>query len=170
MGELAEARKHMSEARNHTDMSHLEANTSDRLAIQDLAYRYAAGVDRRDEDLLLSAFLPDATLTVGRSGPDGKEHLRVLTGHDELRAITRLIARYAKTFHFVGNHRCDIDGDVANGEVYCTAHHFDAGPEGETDYVMLIRYQDVYRRDSAGQWLIASRRLVVDRTETHTVR
>jgi hypothetical protein len=160
----------MGEAKKYTDMNHPEADTAGRLAIQDLAYRYAAGVDRRDEDLLLSAFHPDATLTIVRSGPDGKENLRVLTGHDELRAITRLIARYAKTFHFVGNHRCDIHGEVAHGEVYCTAHHFDAGLEGETDYVMLIRYQDVYRRDSAGQWLIASRRLVVDRTETHLVR
>jgi hypothetical protein len=151
-------------------MSHPDADASDRLAIQDLAYRYAAGVDRRDEDLLLSAFHPDATLTIVRSGPDGKEKVSVLTGHRELRAITRLIARYAKTFHFVGNHRCDIVGDVANGEVYCTAHHFEAGSEGEADYVMLIRYLDVYRRDAAAQWLIASRRLVVDRTETHMVR
>ena len=85
MGELAEMRRHMDEARNDKDMSHPEADTSDRMAIQDLAYRYAAGVDRRDEDLLLSAFHSDATLTIVRTGPDGKEKLSVLTGHGELR-------------------------------------------------------------------------------------
>jgi hypothetical protein len=151
-------------------MTNHDEDPSDRLAIQDLAYRYAAGVDRRDEGLFLSAFHPEATLTVVRAGPDGKEKVSVRTGHDELRAIPKLIARYAKTFHFVGNHRCEIAGDVATGEVYCTAHHFDVGSEGERDHVMLIRYQDAYRQDPGGQWLIAARRLVVDSTETHAVR
>ncbi len=151
-------------------MTNHDADNSDQLAIQDLAYRYAAGVDQRDEDLFLSAFHPDATLTIIRAGTNGEEKVIVRTGHDELSAIPHLIARYAKTFHFVGNHRCHIAGDEATGEVYCTAHHLDTGPEGDTDYVMLIRYQDVYRLDSAGKWLIASRRLVVDWTEKHVVQ
>ena len=87
-----------------------------------------------------------------------------------LREIPHLIARYTKTFHFVGNHRIERAGDIATGEVYCTAHHLAVEPEGVRDHVMFIRYQDVYRRDSAGQWLIASRRLVVDWTDTHAVQ
>ena len=138
----------------------------DRLAIQDLAYRYAAGVDRRDRSLFLSAFHPDATLTVVRADPGGVERVFVRTGHDELGAIPELITRYAKTFHFVGNHHCVLHGeDEASGEVYCTAHHLDSDLGGGTDHIMLIRYQDTYRRGSDGQWLIASRRLVVDWTE-----
>jgi 3-phenylpropionate/cinnamic acid dioxygenase small subunit len=160
----------MSEEKKHGGLANDDADPSDRLAIQDLSYRYAAGVDRRDEDLFLSAFDPDATLTVVRTAPDGAEKISVRTGHDELRAIPHLIARYTKTFHFVGNHRIRIVGDAATGEVYCTAHHLTVEPEGGRDYVMFIRYQDAYRQDSAGQWLIASRRLVVDWTETHAVQ
>ena len=151
-------------------MTNYDTNLSDQFAVQELSYRYAAGVDRRDESLFLSAFHPDATLTIRRARPDGKEKIIVRTGHDELRTIPQLIARYTKTFHFVGNHRCDFAGDVATGEVYCTAHHLDVGPEGDTDHVMFIRYQDVYRRDAEGHWLIASRGLVVDWTETHAVQ
>ena len=150
-------------------MTSRDADTLDRLAIQDLAYRYAAGVDRRDEGLFLSAFHPDATLTVVRAGADGQEKVSVRTGHSELAEVLELVSRHAKTFHFVGNHRCDIAGQAATGEVYCTAHHLDIGPEGHTDYVMLIRYQDVYRREPQGQWLIVSRRLVLDWTVEHAV-
>jgi len=145
------------------------AETADRLAIQDLAYRYAAGVDRRDKALFLSAFHPDATLTIVRNDPDGADQVVVRRGHGELGTIPELITRYDKTFHFVGNHHCVVSGDEATGEVYCTAHHLTSEPRGGTDHVMLIRYQDTYRRGSDGQWLIGSRRLVVDWTERHAV-
>ena len=151
-------------------MTDRDAEAADRLAIGDLAYRYAAGVDRRDQRLFLSAFHPDATLTVVRTDADGVEQVFVRTGHDELGAIPELIARYAKTFHFVGNHHCVLRGDEATGEVYCTAHHLESDGRGGTDHIMLIRYQDTYRRGPDGQWLIASRRLVVDWTEAHAAR
>jgi ketosteroid isomerase-like protein len=146
------------------------AEAGDRSAIRDLAYRYAAGVDRRDQSLFLSAFHPDATLTVVRKDPDGVEKVFVRTGHHELRAIPELITRYDKTFHFVGNHHCVLDGDEATGEVYCMAHHLESAPQGGTDHLMLIRYQDTYRRGPDGQWLIVSRRLVVDWTEEHAAQ
>jgi SnoaL-like domain len=148
-------------------VSNRDAETADRLAIRDLTYRYAAGVDRRDRGLFLSAFHPDATLTVVRNDPEGVEQVYVRTGHDELGTVPKLITRYAKTFHFVGNHHCVLNGDEATGEVYCTAHHLETDRHGGTDHIMLIRYQDTYRRGSDGQWLIASRRLVVDWTEDH---
>ncbi len=151
-------------------MTDRDAEAADRLAIRDLAYRYAAGVDQRDRKLFLSAFHPDATLTIVREGSDGIEQIFVRAGYDELGRIPVRITRYDKTFHFVGNHYCVLNGDEATGEVYCTAHHLHAGrPEG-TDHVMLIRYQDTYRRGSDGQWLITSRRLVVDWTEEHATQ
>jgi hypothetical protein len=146
------------------------ADAADLLAIHDLAYRYAAGVDRRDRTLFLSAFCPDATLTVVRAGPDGEPRESVRTGHDQLGTVPDVITRYAKTFHFVGNHRCAITGDTATGEVYCTAHHLNPGLHGGTDYTMLIRYQDTYRRDPGAPWLIASRRLEVDWTEVQAAQ
>ncbi len=137
-------------------------------AIRALAYQYASGVDRRDREGFLSAFRAAATLRVHRSGPDGDELVSTFTGHDELARVPELITRYARTFHFVGNHLCDINGDVATGEVYCTARHLTLDAQGDTDYVMLIRYRDVYRRDPGGPWLIDDRGVFVDWSEVHT--
>jgi hypothetical protein len=139
----------------------------DVLAIQALAARYAAGVDRRDRDLFLSAFHPEATLRVFREGPNGEEVISTRTGHEEIGVIPSVISRYEKTFHFIGNHLCQVGGDEAEGEVYCTARHLSAGIHGGLDFVMLIRYQDRYRRDPGQDWLIADRLVQIDWTEIH---
>ncbi len=57
----------------------------------------------------------------------GSRRSSCAAGYDELGTIPRRIARYDKTFHFVGNHHCVLDGDKATGEVYCTAHHLNFG-------------------------------------------
>ena len=139
---------------------------ADRLALRALGEQYAWAVDRRDRDAFLAVFHPDAVLVL----LDHKDPTVVTAtrrGHEELADITELIARYDKTFHFVGTARYEVDGDRASGEVYCLAHHLTANRHGGTDYVMLIRYQDTYsRRD--GRWAIDERRLITDWTETHT--
>jgi hypothetical protein len=135
----------------------------DRLALQDLAVRYARGVDRRDRALFLSAFHPDATLIVpSRQVPSGQ----VLAGHDQIGDITEAIKRFDRTFHFLGQSAYEPPDEgldpagTARGEVYCIAYHWTAGRPA---WVMHIRYQDTYRRGEAG-WRIAARRVVVDAT------
>jgi ketosteroid isomerase-like protein len=130
--------------------------TNDEALVRRLAVSYARGVDRRDRALFLSAFHPDATLTV----PSGQ----VLKGHDEIGKVTEAIARYDRTFHFLGqsayeppDEGLDLRG-TARGEVYCIAHHWTAG---RPKWTMYIRYQDVYLQNDAG-WLISARRVVVD--------
>lgn len=140
---------------------------ADSLAIQALPFRYASGVDRRDRQVFLGAFSAEATLRVYRSGTEGDELVSSFAGHEELGQIPALITRYTRTFHFVGNHLYDIQGDEATGEVYCTARHLTPGIHGNTDYVMLIRYLDIYRRDPEGRWLIGDRGVVVDWSEMH---
>ena len=128
----------------------------DRLALQDLAVRYARGVDRRDRALFLRAFHPDATLIV----PSGQ----VLAGHDQIGHVTEAIKRYDRTFHFLGQSAYEPPDEgldpagTACGEVYCVAYHWTAGRPA---WVMHIRYQDTYRRGESG-WRIATRRVVVD--------
>jgi hypothetical protein len=141
---------------------------TDQLAIRALAFRYASGVDRRDRQIFLSAFRPTATLRVHRSGPNGEDLVSTYSGHQEIARIPELITRYARTFHFVGNHLCDVTGDEATGEVYCTARHLTLDPQGNTDLVMFIRYQDVYRRDPGGPWLIDGRDVFVDWSEVNS--
>ena len=139
---------------------------ADQLALRALAERYAAGVDRRDRELFVSAFHPDAVLIVHATGdPDTVVGTR--RGHDELGEITVMIAGYDKTYHFVGNTRYEIDQDHATGEVYGIAHHLTPDRHGGTSFVMLIRYLDTYsRRD--GRWGIDERRVVTDWTEVRT--
>jgi len=139
---------------------------ADRLALRALGEQYAWAVDRRDPDALLAVFHPDGALVLlDQADPTIVTATR--RGHDELADITKLIARYDKTFHFVGTARYEVDGDRATGEVYCLAHHLTSNRHGGTDFVMLIRYQDTYsRRD--GIWAFDERRLITDWTETRT--
>ena len=71
-------------------------------ALRSLAACYAAGVDRRQLDLFLSAFRPGATLAVHQpqAGPDDKPLL--MRGHSEIGRVVELIARYPATFHLLG--------------------------------------------------------------------
>ena len=139
---------------------------SDQLALRALGEQYAWAVDRRDRDAFLAVFHPDGALVL-LDHADPEQVTATRRGHAELADITDLIARYEKTFHFVGNARYTIDGDRATGEVYCLAHHLTPNRHGGTDYVMMIRYQDDYsRRD--GRWGIDERRLITDWTETRT--
>jgi hypothetical protein len=129
-----------------------------------LADQYARAVDGRDAQVLLDVFDPDARLRVFNPA-DSEQPRTDLRGHCAIERITRSIARYAKTYHFVGNASYDITGDEATGEVYCIAHHLSNDGSTANDYVMYIRYHDAYRRDR-DRWWIVDRRVDVDWTES----
>jgi ketosteroid isomerase-like protein len=139
----------------------------DRLALRELSDRYASAVDRRDVGLFVELFTDDAELSV-HDPAEAEVPSRTRRGRAELGEVPRIIARYPKTFHFVGNALYEIDDDSARGEVYCVAHHLIDEPEVATDHVMLIRYLDTYRRCDDGRWRISGRRLLVDWTEDHS--
>jgi ketosteroid isomerase-like protein len=138
-------------------------------ALRSLAASYAAGVDRRQLDLLLSAFHPDATLAVHRAQARPDDEPLLMRGRVEIGRVVELIARYPRTFHLLGQGRYEVDGDRASGEVYCVAHHYAPSDEGARNHVMYIRYHDVYRRDDAGTWKIERRDVRTDWTETRRV-
>lgn len=138
-------------------------------ALRSLAASYAAGVDRRQRDLFLSAFHPGATLAVHRPRAQPDDEPQFMRGHAELGRVVELIARYPMTFHLLGQARYEVDGDRASGEVYCVAHHYAPGDEGARDHVMYIRYDDVYSRDHGGPWKIDRRDVRTDWTETRQV-
>lgn len=139
----------------------------EQLALDTLSRRYASAVDRRDRASFLGVFHRDAVLRIFNPS-EASVPSAELIGHDELGAVTTRIARFDRTFHVVGAGRYDVAGDTASGEVYCTAHHLTRG-DSASDYLMLIRYVDEYRRDGSGEWLIATRTLLVDWTETRLV-
>jgi hypothetical protein len=129
-----------------------------------LAEGYASGADRRDPDSYVSVFVPDGRLRVYRG--DSTEPSSVLVGHEELMRVPAMLAGYAKTFHLLGQSIYEIGDGGATGEVYCMAHHLTAETNGATDYVMHIRYDDIYHPDADGNWKIADRRVNVEWTET----
>jgi hypothetical protein len=97
--------------------------------------------------------------------PSDADEPRVVPS-ERISRIPESIQRYAKTFHVLGQSTYDIGDGEATGEVYCIAHHLTPDQHGGTNYVMYIRYQDVYRPDVDGRWKFARRALRVDWTET----
>ncbi len=81
---------------------------ADRFAIEDLLVRYATAIDRQDWDLYREVFTPDAHIDYTSSGGEAG-------GVDEMIGfLTRSMALFTETQHYITNVSCDIDGDVAN--------------------------------------------------------
>jgi len=131
---------------------------ADEQALLHLANRYAQAVDRRDAEALISLFTADGG--IDRPGASWR-------GHEQLRGIVaRLTSLYASTFHTVRNQAVTIDGDTAEGETYSVAMHMMPPGNGAPKRMdMGIRYQDRFVRQD-GNWLFASRQLIVDWIET----
>jgi hypothetical protein len=149
-------------------VTHGDLASADHAELHALAVRYANAVDRRDAELFLSVFTPDAALLIFDPS-DSEQPTGERRGREQLAKVPELIKRYSSTYHLVGNATYEVVGDKARGEVYCIAHHLSRRDEGDSDYVMFIRYVDAYRRLPGERWLIAERRLLVDWTETRPV-
>lgn len=130
----------------------MTASLEDRLALRELADRYARAVDRRDWALAATLFTEDCVL----QGP-GYE----LVGREKILAGLRLIDRYSATQHSVHNQLVEVEGDRASGETYCTAHHVYARDGRPRMLDWGIRYQDRCVRER-GAWRYAHRELLLD--------
>lgn len=135
----------------------------DVVELNQLAYRYAAGVDACDVGLFLSVFTPDGRL---RSYHPGAETpFADLAGHDQLAAVPNAMrGMYGATTHMMTNHLVEVDGDIGSGQVLCTARHL----EGATSINVIIRYVDRYAKEG-GAWRIADRQIRFLWSERHEV-
>ncbi|MEU6658821.1 nuclear transport factor 2 family protein [Streptomyces sp. NPDC046821] len=134
-------------------MSTAVDSMNDLLALRRLVDTYALAMDRRDAALMAEVFAPDGRLVV--HGLDGS--VKEDRGTPEARnEILDQLSVFKHTFHLVGNHLADVDGSTATGTVYCLAHHYSAGPDGSSDVVVPVRYEDEYVRTADG-WRIAVR-------------
>ena len=131
-----------------------------------LAARYAQALDQHDREQLCSVFTPSGCIAV-YSPADSREPSSVFPGHEHLVDVIEAIEeRFEHTYHFVGNatYQQGTDGSLT-GEVYCIAHHFMPGTDGEpSNLVMYIRYEDTYEPGPSG-WVIADRRIRIVRQE-----
>jgi uncharacterized protein (TIGR02246 family) len=126
----------------------------DRLELRELVERYALGADTRDREVFAAVFTDDGALVTAAGGTYVGPNAIVST-------LDYLDAHYPRSMHFVGNHQVQLDGDRAQGIVYCLAHHVYSRDGEDRDTLMVIRYQDDYRRTADG-WRIARRSLRID--------
>lgn len=122
----------------------------DRQAIEDCINRYARGVDRDDEELLRSAYHPDAV----------EDHGGYIGGRDGLIEFLRSVHRpFAGFQRYITNFSVEIDGDEAHAESYWLCIIV----LDQSDKLMATggRYVDrLERRD--GEWRIATRDVVME--------
>ena len=119
--------------------------TADRMEIEDLARRYAHGIDGRQWDQVDSCFLPTAEVRgTAYSGPY-PEYMGSLRG---------AVESYRTTMHFFGNQLTEVAGDTGHCVTYGIAYHLGSGTG--SDFVIGVRYtDDVVRTD--GRWVISGR-------------
>jgi hypothetical protein len=122
----------------------------DKQAIHEVLMRYCRGVDRRDAELILSAFHRDAVDVHGGHNTSPAELAARVTGG----------AGGTGMMHFVGNEYVELDGDLAYSETYFISFSTGQRPSGETfTRTRAGRYLDRFER-RAGEWRIAYRCLV----------
>ena len=122
----------------------------DRQDILDCLVSFCRAMDRFDRELFLSAFHRDAIIAAGPfvGGPE--------TLYDWASELHR--QGQSSTLHYLLNHTCEIDGDVAHTETY---YLFTGRNRDETNWTAGGRYIDrLERRD--GVWRIAMRTNVIE--------
>lgn len=120
-----------------------------RAEITDVIQRLARGTDRLDVELMTSCYHPD--------GFDDHNAFRG-SGADFAEWVPQALSGFAQTMHFTGLPYIRLDGEVAQVDTYCVAHHIShADDDGNaTDMVLGLRYVDRFEKRADG-WLIATR-------------
>ena len=112
--------------------------------IRQLAYRYAAAIEKRDVEAMVGLFVPHARFGTYGEGPDALRRLMLESMAGSVFAVI-----------LVANHLIEFDGrDRAAGEVWA---HCNAQTERDGFIEQLIKYEDRYVRHE-GHWLFLHRR------------
>ncbi|GCE02372.1 nuclear transport factor 2 family protein [Embleya hyalina] len=145
--------------------AHTPSRLRDRSELRDVVQTYAHGADRRKPDLVASMFTPEGRLVIHRD-PGSTEPPAVRAGRAEIARALESLDRYPVTTHLIANQLITFapDGDRADGETYCTAHHIYESQGVRRDRVMSIRYLDTFVRTDEG-WRIETRTLHCDWVE-----
>lgn len=131
---------------------------ADKLAAVEALYRFAAGIDLRDNDLLRSALAEDAISDFRPAAAKAGFEYPVLKGRDSIVSALSNSLRLLDTTHSVTNPRATIDGDTAHLEAMVEAQHLPRGDHSR-QFLMKNRY-DVELIRQGKVWLI--RRATID--------
>ncbi|WP_344767056.1 nuclear transport factor 2 family protein [Aeromicrobium panaciterrae] len=133
----------------------------DRQQINDALLRYCRGIDRCDEELILSAYHPDARDDHGVFVGTAAEF--------SAWAVAGLLRVVQSTTHELSNVMIEVNGDTARAESLFVGSHVQDTDEGITVNQFHGRYLDVltFRND---RWAIEERRTVYDWTESRSTQ
>jgi len=133
-------------------VSQLQEELADREAIRDCLYRYARGIDRLDEDLLRSAYWPEAI----------DSHLSFTGTVEELIAWAfPLMRQMDQNIHLIGNILIELHGLEAEVESYFYGIQRAAIEGSMRDMIAAGRYLDRFERRGE-EWRIANRMVMTD--------
>jgi SnoaL-like domain len=138
-----------------------------RLALRRLVDEYSIAGDSFDNERYAALFTADASFPATVAGAD--EPFIAAHGTEEIAKVPDANRVFEQTFHAVGNHIVDIEGDRATGVVYCVARHLLRRADGGLESLVLpIRYHDEYALTDSG-WKFASRSIELTWIERATV-
>ncbi len=121
-----------------------------KLAIQELVFKYCRAVDRRDFASLAKLYAEDSW--------DDHGAMFQGTGGDFVKWLPAVLDSMQMTSHTVTNHLISIEGDKAEGEVYCTAYHLTVDDQ---EVIIGGRYLDQYIYEQR-RWVFKHRKIVMD--------
>lgn len=128
-----------------------EQLAADRIALQDVMLKYAAGVDERDFELYRSCFADDVEV-VGFGE-------RTVHGADNwLDFVKAALEQYGPTQHMLGPQLATVEGDSATTRTDVQALHYLKAKEGAT-LTLWATYKSNMRRIN-GEWRIVRHELV----------
>jgi ketosteroid isomerase-like protein len=131
---------------------------ADKFAVVEALYRFAAGIDLRDAQLLRSAFADDAVSDFRPAAAKAGFDYPVLEGADHIvAALAGSLSRFDTT-HSVSNPRVTVDGDRAHLEAIVEAQHLPSD-DHTRHYLMKNRY-DVELSRKGEAWVI--QRVIID--------
>ncbi|MCH2172500.1 nuclear transport factor 2 family protein [Myxococcota bacterium] len=133
-----------------------------RSEIHAVLMRYCRGIDRRDTELIRSAFHPDATQNLGVFQGGVEELLDYLETH--------VYPSLRTTVHKLGQVLIEIDEDMARCESYAITHAIRAEESGDSFATVTgCRYLDRFERRE-GSWRIVERELRYEWTRTDSLQ
>ena len=128
-----------------------EQYLADRIALQDVMLKYAAGVDERDFDLYASCFMDNVEiLDFGESTINGRDNWVAF--------VKEALNAYGPTQHMLGPQFATINGNEAHCRTDVQALHYLKEPEGEI-LTLWATYETDMKRVNGG-WKISRHRLV----------
>jgi len=125
---------------------------ADKLAVVEALYRFAAGIDLRDSDLLSSSLAENAVSDFRPAAVKAGFEYPVIEGREIIVAALTTSLATLDTTHSIANPRVTIDGDTARLDALVEAQHVPRS-DPTRHYLMKNRY-DVEMVRSGDVWLI----------------